>query len=205
MRLVLLFGLIIYSGQIIAQEGVVDKISGETCTCMNDKDLAEMERIQFETELGDCILSIASKYESALNETMGLSIQDQESINKLGGLVGRYIALNCSTLFAKMMDLYQEDDTSAEQPDKGQLMRYRGRFVVLSQEGTFATLHLRDEDNSVATFLWLAYFPGSEMFLGETSGLVNFMMTVTYANEELFDPLTKSYRVYKVIKRVDNQ
>ena len=205
MKIVLVFVLIIYSGHIIAQEGVVDQISDETCTCMNDKDLAEMGRIQFEAELGDCILSIASKYESALNETMDFSIQNQESINQLGELVGRYIALNCPTLFAKMMDLYQEDDTSAEQPDKGQLMRYRGRFVELNQEGTFAKLRLRDEDNSAATFLWLAYFPGSEMFLGETSGLINFMMTVTYANEELFDPLTKSYRVYKVIKRVDNQ
>lgn len=200
----LLLILILATYQVIGQNSIVDKVSNETCTCMEGKSLDGMSKEQFETELGTCLMTVAGKYTTELKEAMGFDIQNQNSINELGEMVGRNIALDCPTLFRKMMELYQEDEGNPSQEIQ-QLARFRGAFVQLDQSGTFAVLRLKDEDGSVTSFLWLDYFPGSEMFLNETNGLAKMMMTVTYTTEKLFDPSIRDYVAFKVIRRVDNQ
>ena len=183
-----------------AQDGIIDKVSEETCTCMSGKDLSEISVEAFEQEIGLCLMNIAAKYSAEL-EAAGYDISDQNSVSKLGEQVGQQIAFNCPDVFQKMMELYGQEEST--QTQVRQLARYRGTFVNMQATGPFAVLTLQDVDGSQATFLWLEYFPGSEMFLQGTDSLKDLMLTVTYETRELFQPETGAYQAFQVINRVD--
>lgn len=195
-----LFSFFLISG-LLAQENVVDQISEETCTCMSEKDLTGIAVEKFEQELGLCLMNVAVRYSDEL-EAMGLNISDQNAISKLGEQVGQRIALSCPDVFQKMLELYGQEEST--QTQVRQLARYRGKFVDLENVGPFARLSLEDADGSQASFLWLEYFPGSEMFLQGVSSLKGQMMTVTYETRELYQPQTGGYQAFQVINRVDN-
>lgn len=184
----------------MAQEGIIDKVSTETCSCMSEKDLADITVEDFEQEIGLCLMNIAAKYDTEL-KAAGYDISDQNSVSKLGEQVGQNIAFNCPDVFQKMMKLYGEEEST--QTQVRQLARYRGTFVQLQTTGPFAVLTLRDADDSQATFLWLEYFPGSEMFLQGTDSLQDIMLTITYETRELFQAETGQYQAFQVINRID--
>ena len=183
-----------------AQDGIVDKVSAETCTCMSEKDLTDISVEAFEQEIGLCLMNIAAKYNAEL-KAAGYDISDQNSVSKLGEQVGQQIAFNCPDVFQKMMELYGQEEST--QTQVRQLARYRGTFVNMQAMGPFVVLTLQDADGSQNTFLWLEYFPGSEMFLQGTDSLKDLMLTVTYETRELFQAETGDYQAFQVINRVD--
>ncbi len=190
---------------VYAQESsIIDKVAKETCSCMEDNNLDNITKESFEQEIGTCLINVASKYTAELKEAMDFDINDQNSVSALGEKVGRNIALNCPTLFQKMMELYSDDrEVSPDQVQ--QLARYRGTFVRMEESGAFAKIVLRGEGSAESSFTWMEYFPGSEMFLQGGNSLNGQMMTVTYKASKVYHPGTKEYREIKIITRVDNQ
>ena len=207
MQKILLAGCLflgVISGISAQESSIIDKVALETCTCMEGKNLDNITTETFEQEIGTCLINVASKYTAELKEAMGFDINDQNSVSSLGEKVGRNIALNCPTLFQKMMELYSDDQELS--PDQvQQLARFRGTFARLDASGAFAKIIVVGEGRAENAFTWMEYFPGSEMFLQETSSLTGQMMTVTYKTSKVYDPGTKKYREIKIITRVDNQ
>jgi len=198
----LLLGLI--SGVSAQESDIIDKVAKETCTCMDGRDLEGITKESFEQEIGTCLIDVASKYTAELQEAMDFDINDQNSVSSLGEKVGRNIAMNCPTLFQKMMELYSDDQEVS--PDQvQQLARYRGTFVRMEKSGAFAKIVLRGEGSAETSFTWMEYFPGSEMFIEGSDSLNGQIMTVTYKTSKVYHPGTNEYREMKIITRVDNQ
>jgi len=207
MRKIFLIVCLVIGGAFFlrAQESsIIDKVAKETCTCMEGTNLDGITQEAFEQQIGTCLISVASKYTAELKEAMDFDINDQNSVSSLGEKVGRNIALNCPTLFQKMMELYSDDQELS--PDQvQQLARFRGTFVRMEESGSFPRIVLRGEGTAESSFIWMEYFPGSEMFLQETEPLAGQLMTVTYKSMQVMHPVMKQYREIKVITRIDNQ
>lgn len=184
----------------IAQESVIDKISSETCDCMTQKAITEMDQSLFEQELGMCMITAATPLMAQLQEEENIDLNDPNAFQKIGEKVGAKIATSCPELFTKMMEFYGvETQTAAE---VRQLLVMEGTFTGL-QTGEIARIQLSGANGAMADFLWLEAFEGSQALEANPNALRGKAMKVFFTEKAIYNPDSKAYETQKVVQRIE--
>ncbi|GAB5553479.1 MAG: hypothetical protein Sapg2KO_30700 [Saprospiraceae bacterium] len=185
-----------------AQETALDKITEATCGCMSGKDLTQMEKAQFEQELGMCMFTAASPLMEQLQKEEGIDISNPDNFQKVGEKVGQKLATGCPTLFAKMLELYSEEVEMPADSQVRQIYLAEGTFVAV-QDGPMAIFQIKTADGNVTPFLWLQAFEGSEAFQTNSGAMTGKSLKVFYEEQSLYQAKTGTYQKFNVVQKVE--
>jgi len=197
--LALLAGTLAFN-TLSAQQTAIDKVTEQTCNCMTQKDITEMEQAQFEQELGMCILTAASPFMTQLQEEENIDLSDPDAFQQIGNKVGAQIATSCPALFNKLMTFY--GGAIETESEVRQLKVMEGTFVGI-QPGKVTTIQLFDPNGTPADFLWLEAFEGGTALERNPDALKGKTMRVYYTSRLLYNAVTKNYWPQKVVERIE--
>lgn len=208
----LLLVLFLIHGKVEAQEAL-DVIATKTCECATTMDttLATDAR---NMALGICMLQSAEPYKKELKKKYKIDMDRiEQDAEGLGRLVGYRMATKCPEQLARMVQ--KDSDLSEEPPPPPPSLpaEYVRKLIVQQtpgklasvRSGQFLTLVVLAEDGRTLDLL----------LLGQAENVANLLRRPdqgrgatgiwSYSADELFDPLSRTFRPFYVITGYDAQ
>ena len=184
-------------------QDVLDKIAKESCGCAAQMDtLADEE--QRNIQLGLCMLQNASPYQKELKKKYDVDLNNlDESGERFGQLIGMRLAIHCPEFVALMARLSEEGEgsetaaTAAVVPTND----LEGALVNV-KSGQFLTLVVKKDDGSTQDLLLLEHAENAEQVLRRPDQGRGTTGTWTYSTADLYDPVSRSYRPFYVLRAV---
>lgn len=195
--------LLTVSTTLFAQETdkkneLLDIIAKETCECVSNKnmDFSKIERSKLELEFGMCIMESYSKRRSKVEKYLGVSLDNERSLERLGEDVAFKMMNHCSPVILSLAGQYVEEDYAESEEDQ-----YIVGEVVELSTSKFNTLNIKDESKRIQKFLWLEFFNGEDL-LKDFDSLKGKIIKIYFVEKEFFDPVISEYRNFKIIKEI---
>jgi hypothetical protein len=169
-------------------QDVVDTMAQEACACMNAKnlDLNGMPPSQLEMEFASCFMTAYGSHMDEYNKQYNVVFGDEAAMEALGEKVAVKMISHCPDVLLALGNLAD---------DEAPLTTATG-VVTDIKYGDFVTVYLKDQNNITHQFLLLRNFDSAPVM--ETLRK-NDELTVSYAEEELYDAKAKVFRFYEVI------
>jgi len=179
-------------------DALLDKISMETCECVENKglDYSKISSSKLELEFGICIMESYAKNKRKAEKYLDVSLNDDASLEKFGEDIGFLMVNNCPDVIMALAGNYAADEFEETKDD----LTLTGKIINI-ETTQFNTIEIKDDSNRVQKLLWLEYFEGEE-FLSNSKVLKKKNMEVVYIEKELYDPKIKEYRNFKIIKKI---
>ena len=186
-------------------QDVLDKIAKESCGCATQLDttLNEEER---NMQLGLCMLQSAMPYQKELKKKHGIDLNNiDRDGEKFGQMLGMRLAVQCPEFVALMARMSEEDEVAEEVAPATPMLPTSTLEGALStvKSAQFLTLVIRKEDGSSVELLFLDHADGVDQVLRKPDQGRGTTGTWTYATQDLFDPVSRSYRPFYVVKGVE--
>lgn len=183
-------------------QDVLDKIAKESCGCASDLDTtanAEQRNVQ----LGLCMLQSASPYQKELKKKYDIDLNDLENQGeRFGQLIGMRLAVHCPEFVALMARMSAESEVEEAPPAEVPFSTMDGALTTV-KSGQFLTLVVKKEDGSSQELLLLEHAEGVQQVLSRPDQGRGTMGSWSYAIQDLFDPVSRSYRPFYVVKAVE--
>lgn len=175
-------------------QDVLDTIAVAACECMDNLDVENMDSEKFTMQVGLCMIEKAMPYADVIKRDYDIDFKDIDGAagEKLGQLIGIRMATTCPDKLMAFANM------QAEEPEL-ESMAISGIINDIKTEG-FNILYVEDDSGRKYSLLWLSYFENSYDLLKRKKELVGKKVSVTYEEQEFFDPRISEYRKYKVIK-----
>lgn len=199
-------------GSAMAQE-VLDVIASETCECTSTMDTTLTTEAR-NLALGICMLQSAEPYRKELKKKYKIDLDHVErDAEDLGRLVGFRMASKCPELFARIIRQNASLSTDEPPPAPSRSSEIIRKFTVQQtpgklasvRSGQFLTLVVLAEDGRTLDLL----------LLGQAENVANLLRRPdqgrgatgiwSYAADELFDPLSRTFRPFYVITGYEAQ
>jgi len=198
---VLLGALVALSGA--QAQDVLDKIAKESCSCATglDTTLNEEER---NMQLGLCMLQSAMPYQKELKKKHGIDLNNIENEGeRFGQLLGMRLAVQCPEFVALMarMNAAEEEAAATSTVPTVPVNTFDGALSTV-KSGQFLTLVVRKEDGATVELLFLDHAEGVEQVLRRPDQGRGTVGSWSYTTQDLFDPVSRSYRPFYVVKAV---
>ena len=172
----------------------IDLAAQEICECVQSKENDEKSRSQIELQIGICMMETISTHPKEFEEyTNGKSLSELDFKN-LGTEVGVRMVSYCPLFFANFIKNESVEEVSNE--NSTELFTEKG-VITSIKSNQFNMIHLKTEDGSLLTFIWLNDFEGAEILI--KNQYKNKPVTLYYDNYEFYNPKSKSYIKYRVI------
>lgn len=173
------------------------RITKTFCDEFSKKDLAKIKPDQLDMEMGLIILDVIAKYEKDIKKEWGLSIENDEDMEKIGENIGRDAALNCPAFREYVVKNLDSFDTEEDDSQK----TISGKFVSL-QTGQFSYISLKNKSGKEDKYWWFEHFPGADELISNPDKFKSKDVSVKYKEVEIYDALLKEYRKIKVITKL---
>ena len=197
----IILGFILFFSINSFSQDVLDKMAKESCECATKKNF-DFKKTPIETlqmEFGMCILSSYEKNKEEYDKIEKLDLTDQGSLESLGKKIAYKMVNFCPDI---LMALGQSKLAESKNEDsETKLLETEGTIQEFISE-QFVTISLKDNNNRISKFLLLNYFPTASLYTNNEIKAKN-KVKITYSNQELYDPSTKEFRFYKVVKALE--
>ncbi len=188
------------------REELVDLLAQETCTCLEEKDPAELSAGNLEMTVGLCILNSFSEHADDFPD-LDLDIGSTSAMEQLGEEIGFRMFNYCPGI---LMQLATEGGLLEEEGDEIQMVAPPPPpppASMIQATGTLeridgkeiATVILRNSSGDRESFIWLNAFPGAHVLLGQQSQWEGSSVTIYAVEVELYNPTKGSYETYHQI------
>jgi hypothetical protein len=176
-------------------QDVLDRISRETCDCINNMDKTEHQGESLQMQLGFCMLKAAGPYEKELRKQhkVDLSRLDHGTGERLGQLVGVRMAGMCPEVLMMIVDISEETDAVNAEVVVAQVTG----VVTGVRDRQFATILVKDGSGRTVELLRLEHFANADLL--SSAGASSLRATFRYVVRELFDPVSGSYKPHNVL------
>lgn len=203
----LLLVVIIIHGTARAQDAM-DAIAAKTCACASTLDTALTTEAR-NMQLGICMLQSAEPFKKELKKKYKIDLDNiDKDAEGLGRLVGYRMATKCPEQLARMV---QDANAVPEEPSlpsgpvrKFMIQQTPGKLASI-RSGQFLTLVVLAEDGRTLDLL----------LLGQADNVANLLRRPdqgrgatgiwSYTADELFDPLSRTFRPFYVITGYEAQ
>lgn len=189
------------SAQLQAQD-VLDKIAKESCTCATDLDttLNEEER---NMQLGLCMLQSAMPYQKELKKKYDIDLNKiDEDGERFGQMLGMRLAVQCPEFVAMMANESSEEEEAIVAAPVLPTSSMEGALSTV-KTGQFLTLVVKKDDGAMVELLFLDHAAGVDQVLRRPDQGRGTTGSWTYVTQDLFDPVSRSYRPFYVVKGVE--
>jgi len=193
MKSILLAFTLLLSVTANAQD-VLDSIAIETCKCLDDFDLNNIDSEKFTMQIGLCMIEKAMPYSDHLEREFEIDFKNIDGADgeKLGQLVGIRMATTCPDKLMAFANMDTEDSEIVTNSINGILKD-------ILTEG-FNIISIEDDSGRQYSLLWLSYFENSYDLLKRKKDILGKKVSISYEEIELFDPKINEYRKFKIIK-----
>lgn len=150
----------------------------------------------FASEVGMMMLPLFTKYRDQIKKEWGFDVGDAADAEKAGEKIGQLTVIGCPAFreFVK-----NNLETILDHRSSSPSMKYEGK--ILRVEGSpFAYLVVKNTIGKEEKMYWMEYFEGADQ-LGKRSFL-NKNVVIKYRELEVYQTLTKDYKIIKVITGV---
>ncbi|POS02801.1 hypothetical protein Q361_102114 [Flavobacterium croceum DSM 17960] len=196
MKKVILIILVVLSQNIFSQN-ITDTVTKEVCDCISSKSdkLKDLKGSDLELQLGLCILASYTKHQEEVKKQYGDVVGKEKAMEKLGEEIGMKMVTVCPETLMLIAG------ASDEFTDNEETEQLEGKIVEIKTE-QFVSILLKDKNSRTHSFLLLNYFDSASLFT-ENAIKKNDTVIITYQEQELYDPKSKEFRYFKVIKGLE--
>ncbi|HRO98828.1 MAG TPA: hypothetical protein PLN54_05285 [Flavobacteriales bacterium] len=183
-------------------QDVLDAIARDVCPCLGDLS-APMGKDSLTMKLGVCMLQASMPHQKELKKKYGVDLArfDGESGEKLGGLIAVKLITSCPDFMPLAMRLAEDDAPPPVAP--GPAVRTVHGSVQEVTPSQFLTITVRTEDGRTYDLLLLDHVPNVEQVSQDPAKARGFHGKWGYEEREFFDPYTRSYRTYRVLRTLE--
>ena len=195
MKKIILVFILLSSINSFSQD-VVETIGKESCECVSKKGL-DFKKTPIKTlqmEFGLCILASYEKHKEEYDKIEKLDLTDESSLTRYGKTVAVKMFAYCPDVLMAL----GESKVAEKENSESETLEIEGTIQEFITE-QFVTISVKDKNSKVSKFLLLDYFPTASLFTNQEIKAKS-KVKITYSNQELYDPSTKEFRFYKVIK-----
>ncbi|MFK8061165.1 MAG: hypothetical protein AB8B78_13885 [Polaribacter sp.] len=199
-KLVLLFFALLSFSVFSQKKTALDKVSKETCTYLESKEFAEIDKQLKTASLGIFIFKMYDKYKKQLNKE-GIVLDLSKGKNggrEFGEKVGMNMVQFCpEALMLLAGDDDDEDETELEEIEfsvSGQLKSINGDDL--------SVISLKDDTGKTQKFIWLNNFEGSDRLINSEKTR-DLEVTIFYKSVEIYSPKLKEYIVRKQVTKIE--
>jgi hypothetical protein len=197
----LLLVVLLVHGPAEAQD-VLDKIAKGSCGCVDQLDTTAAEE-QRNIQLGLCMLQNATPYQKELKKKYGVDLGNLDRDGeRFGELIGMRLALQCPEFVALMARLNEESEVDEPPPTASMLTSSIEGSLSSVKSGQFLSLVVRRDDGSTMELLLLEHAENAEQVLRRPDQGRGTSGTWTYSTSDLYDPVSRSYRPFYVLRSV---
>jgi hypothetical protein len=179
------------------KESILDKASKETCEYIKSIDLEKLTKHERNMKLGLFMIKMYSKYKKEFNGEgifFDLSKGEEEG-RKFGTKFGVHMAKFCpETLILLAKDEVEKEKVKKVLSLTGNILRIKGK--------EFATVYMKDTENTTQKFVWLRNFMGSNKLIYAKS-IKGLKVKIIYQNIEWYAPKIKEYITKKEITGIE--
>lgn len=181
----------------IAQTAPMDFVAKETCECIAQKKAeGKTSKEDLTLHVGLCLISSYDKFKDQFPKEEQINLSDDNAAEKLGEKVAMKMLSYCPETIIElgMMDQEEEGNVVTEET---KYETVEGTIIAIEVK-QFVVFKLKDKNGKQIQFLLLDYFESANVY---TDGnlKVNDKVAVSYGDVELYDPMQKEFRTYKVI------
>jgi hypothetical protein len=183
------------------------KAATKICDCMNKEPKSKMKTAaDLQRAMQKCLMSDALTDMMEIANKRGVQMNDQEGMKKIAFDLSLELAkINCAAMvdFAVAnaggtnMEKTEKEDNTETGATK---MAIDGKITKVESLGGHIKLTVLAANKKTTTVTWLRYFAGSEKYTANPKLLIGKTVSITYADFEVIDPVTKSYINLKEIK-----
>ncbi len=189
------------AGTLQAQD-MLDKLAKDMCPCMEG--ISEtMPKDSVTLKMGICMLTASMPYEKELRKKHGIDLAkiDGESGERLGQLVAVRLMTTCPD-FASLAIKLAEDEAPPP-PPSGPPVRIVQGTVQDVTPSQFLTITVRTDAGPSYEFLLLDHVTNAEQVSQEPGKAKGFFAKWGYEEREFFDPYTRTYKTYRVLRSIE--
>ena len=184
-----------------SKDVVIKQVTKETCDELSKADFSNKSTNEFKLALGLALVKVVAAHQAEL-KTIGVSVSEPQSLEKIGNDVGVQLVTTCPSFLAALTEnpntvkeLLDNDRASTKGSISGKLVK------VVS--GDFTHLQIEDLKGKVERVWWLEYFDGSNKLMTDPQGQLNKVIKVDYVEREMFNSTLKDYVKIKVITGIE--
>ena len=183
-------------------EEIYNKIAGESCTCLNAKniDLKNQKDSENLTMMfGLCIIESYNNHKMELPESDRKSFDDNEGMKALGEMVAMKMIAQCPDYLIALGQLSDDEGDITQAAE----IKIEGKVTAIESK-QFVTIKLKDKNGRIHNLLLLDYFETASLF---TEGQIKngSDITVGYSDVELYDVTSKDFKYFKVITSLEKK
>lgn len=213
MRYCLFLVIMLCAHGLVTAQDILDLIATETCECTSTMDTTLTTEAR-NLALGICMLQSAEPYRKELKKKYKIDLDYVErDAQELGRLVGYRMASKCPELFARI--IRQDGSLTPDAPPpappvssefvrKSAVQQTAGKLASV-RSGQFLTLVVLAEDGRTLDLLLLGQADNVANLLRRSDQGRGATGIWFYSVEELFDPLSRTFRPFYVITGYDAQ
>ena len=186
-------------------QDVYDKIANESCSCIKAIKVDFTKNNDAKTmqaNAGLCMIDCYTAHKSEISETEQAQYSGSDGMRKLGEKIGIKMMSYCPDIVIAMGRKYLDENNANNkvlEKIKGNQLTFTidGKITAIETE-EFVTIKVKDKNNRIYNFLLLNYFETASLF---TENKINIGddLSVGYSEEELYDPVTKDFKYFKII------
>ncbi|MEN9336764.1 MAG: hypothetical protein RLZZ500_1751 [Bacteroidota bacterium] len=180
-----------------AQTEPMDLVAKETCECVTKKKAeGKITKEELTLSVGLCLLASYDKYKDKFPKEEQISMTDENAAEKLGEKVAMKMVTYCPETILEI-GMMSQDEENAEADAEPEYETIEGTITAIEVK-QFVTIKMKDKNGKQVQFLLLDYFETASVY---TDGKlkVNDKVAISYGDVELYDPIQKEFRTYKVI------
>lgn len=193
-------------------QDVFDKMAKESCSCVQAKNLdfsKNNDLTQLQMDAGICIITSYSTHKNEISETERAGFEGTNGMRKLGEKIAMNMVNYCPDVIMAMGKRYlqeKDEDKSNEVIKADQLTvtpTISGKITAIEIK-QLVTIKVKDKNSRTHNFLILEYFETASLFT-ENKLKVGDAITVGYEEYELYDPVSKDFKYFKVISSLEKK
>lgn len=185
----------------IYSQDILETVTKEVCSCTKTKLEANNNPENLEMDLGLCIVSSYSSNKDKVALKYGNILENESSMEKLGAEIGLKMADVCPDVLMKIglaSKQFKDDDSKVSEQKT-----VDGDIVEIKTD-QFVTIIIKDKNGRNQNCLLLNYFETASLFTNNELKKGSKVI-ITFEEKELYDTLSKDFRYFKVITKLEKK
>jgi len=213
----LLMIMFVFSSFIQAQD-VLDKVSDETCECIEKKVKGKMDSDQLTMVLGLCMLDASSGYKKEIKKKYKIDLTNENEFTEFGEILGERLATRCDKFMEIVFEMMSDDESEIGNEIKKELYEeigveevdevieanspnQRTAEILEIKEGNILLLKCKIDGKLVDVYC-IEEFDGAEN-LKDLAGLKNNSFNITTVEKSIYSPELKTFITVETLTSID--
>lgn len=178
---------------LCAQDNYMQRIIDQACDCVSKLPEAELNV----ESVGICLIGEAAKYPDELlrDYKINMTTIDRQG-EELGRIIGAKMLAQCPETMQRLVNLNEEDEAL-------QSFQIKGTVKQIS-DADFVVFTVQDQAGKLSKFYWLTFLvTNNDTLQFQYEKTIDKAVSITYVQQELFDPKLNEYRLFNVITEMN--